>query len=539
MAQDAVSPEGSHADVLVVGAGPVGLLLAAELALGGVSVQVLERTMAPSETVKAGSINIASAEILARRGLEGEARNAHEQSVRRVAEVMGGARRMDSERALALARRRVVRAGHFAAIQLDNDKLDTNDPDVADHSELVDATLVVQRDIEALLADHAARVGVVVRRGVEVTGVAQSADDVTVETSDGPRRARYVVGCDGGRSVVRKAMGFAFPGSDPEITGRQALVDLDDASQLQFGWNWSLKGVYRYGPTPGLLLTVEFDGPPDDRISEVGADEMEQSLRRVSSLDVKVERVHGQSWRWTDNARQAATYRDRRVLLAGDAAHIHSPFSGQGLNLGLGDATNLGWKLAATLRGWAPEGLLDTYAAERHPVGAWVLDWTRAQIALMRPDPKVEQLRAVVAELMDKPEGMTLMINKISGVTQRLDLPGDHRLVGRIVPDISLTDGRSVRTLFTRGQFVLLDRTEGAIFIEASTAWRDRLAIGHDAEAAKGLDPAAMLVRPDGVVIWAVEPGEAIDLTGFRGALLQWAGEPASNHGPDRTGLKA
>ena len=147
-----------------------------------------------------------------------------------------------------------------------------------------------------------------------------------------------------------------------------------------------------------------------------------------------------------------------RVLLAGDAAHVHSPFSGQGLNLGLGDATNLGWKLAAMVAGWAPDGLLDTYNTERHPIGEWVLDWTRAQMALMRPDAKVGQLRTVVAELMATPDGMTRMVNKISGITQRVDLPGSHALLGRLVPDMTLADGRSLRTAFTGGHLVLLDR---------------------------------------------------------------------------------
>lgn len=530
VAQDSAFSTRTDVDVVVVGAGPVGLLLGAELALSGVSAQVIERTMKASESVKAGSINIASGEILARRGLEAGARAAHEGSVRKVADLLQAASDMDPEKALEMARRRVVRAGHFAAIMLDNEKLNANDPDVAGHNQLVDATLVAQRDIEALLAEHAESVGAVVRRGVEVTGVQQSSADVTVSTSAGPIRSQYVVGCDGGRSLVRKAGGFDFPGSDPEITGRQALVEIDDTSRLNFGWNWSERGVYRYGPTPGLLLTVEFDGPPGDRTSEVTADEMTQSLRRVSGIDVTVQRIVGQSWRWTDNARQATTYRRDRILLAGDAAHVHSPFSGQCLNLGLGDATNLGWKLAATLKGWAPDGLLDTYNVERHPVGQWVLDWTRAQVALMRPDPKVAQLRAVVADFMNTPDGMTMIVNTISGVTQRIDLPGTHPLIGRIVPDLALADGRSVRELFTDGQFVLLDRTAEASFIALATPWQDRLVMTHDASTAESLDPAAMLSRPDGVVIWAVAPGETARKDDLMQALRRWAGEPASSH---------
>ena len=530
MDQDAASATTTDVDVLVVGAGPVGLLLAAELALGGACVQLVERATTPVDVVKAGSINIASAEMLARRGLQAQARAAHESSVRKIAELMVP-RGMDPEQARGMARRRAVRAGHFAAMLLDADTLDTSDPDIAAHSEMSDATLVAQREIELLLARNADRRGIVVRRAVEVTGIRQDRADVIVETSAGPIRARYVVGCDGGRSIVRKSAGFAFPGSEPEITGRQALVDLDDPSRLTFGWNWSERGVYRYGPTPGLLLTVEFGGAPDDRSSPVTADEMTRSLRHVSGLDVLVERVRGQSWRWTDNARQAATYRDGRVLLAGDAAHVHSPFSGQGLNLGLGDATNLGWKLAATVRGWAPDGLLDTYDAERHPAGAWVLDWTRAQVALMRPDPKVARLRAVFAELMGTPDGMTRIVNRISGVTWRVDLPGTHPLTGRIVPDMTLADGRSVRELFTPGRFVLLDRTGDGVFAAAAAAWRDRLVVEHDPSADLGLDPTAMLARPDGVIVWAGALGGAADPGEMVEGLRTWAGAAAPSGG--------
>ena len=518
-------------DVVVVGAGPVGLLLGTELALAGVRVRILERATAPAETIKAGSINIASAEILARRGLHEEARRAHDRSVRRVAALMA-APGMDPTEVLERARRRVVRAGHFAAIPLDNEKLDTTDPDIAAHNELVDATLVVQRDVEAILGGHADRLGLVVCRGVEVTGVTASADGVRVETSAGPLRAGYLVGCDGGRSAVRRAAAFAFPGSDPEITGRQAQLDIEDASKLEFGWNWSQRGVYRFGPTPGLLLTVEFDGPPADRTREVTAEEMRQSLLRVSGIDVTVGRLHGESWRWTDNARQAETYRKGRVLLAGDAAHVHSPFSGQGLNLGLGDATNLGWKLAAVVKGWASEGLLDTYDAERHPVGAWVLDWTRAQVALMRPDRKVAQLRGIVADLMSTPDGMTRIVNEISGVLQRVDLPGSHPLVGRLVPDTTLADGRSIRELFRDGRFVLLDRTAEGLFLAAASPWRERLAGRHEATP-PDREPSALLVRPDGVVAWAAAAGEAGDRDGLRDALHRWAGAPAGASGPE------
>ena len=345
------------------------------------------------------------------------------------------------------------------------------------------------------------------------------------------------------------------------------MVDFDDASPLRFGWNWSMRGVYRYGPTPGVILTVEFAGPPTDRTSAVTASEIQESLQRVSGTDVRITQLHGQGTRWTDNARQASTYRLGRVLLAGDA-HVHSPFSGQGLNLGLGDATNLGWKLAATVAGRAPESLLDTYNVERHPVGERVLDWTRAQIALMRPNSKVGQLRSAVADLMGTRDGMTQIVNKISGVTQRVELPDKHPLTGRLVPDITLADERPLRAAFADGRFVLLDGSSTAVFrtiesrlsgvdgdlrtalvlsaaqppcstfnafenrcntvfLAAAAPWRQRIALLGGAFRAPTHDLLAMLVRPDGVIAWAAAPGEPADLDGLTTALKRWAGQPA------------
>jgi 2-polyprenyl-6-methoxyphenol hydroxylase-like FAD-dependent oxidoreductase len=512
-----------NVDIVIVGGGPVGLLLAAELRLGGVTVQVLERTTERSPTIKAGSINIASAEILARRGLLTRAREAHGRAVKQIAETMASAFKIEPKQALAMATKKVVHAGHFSAIPLDNEKLDQTDADVLGHSEVIDATLVVQREVELLLEDHAASLGVIVQRGIAVTTLEQSPQGVIVHTDAGEISARYVVGCDGGRSVVRKAIGFDFPGTDPEITGRQAVVDLDDASKLKFGWNWSTRGVFRYGPMPGVVLTVEFGGPPVDRNAEVTAEEIQESLQRTSGTDVRVLKVHGQATRWTDNARQANVYRLGRILLAGDAAHVHSPFSGQGLNLGMGDATNLGWKLAATVLGWAPDGLLDTYNSERHPVGKWVLDWTRSQVALMRPDVKVGNLRRIVEDMMGTPDGMTQMINLISGVTQRIALPGSHPLVGRVVPDIQIAEIGSLRDAFIDGRFVLLDRSEHLEFAGTLEACHKRVNVIRDGSASKGDDLLGLLARPDGVVIWAANSCTKSDLQSVNESLARWA----------------
>ncbi|GAA3076849.1 hypothetical protein GCM10020000_72910 [Streptomyces olivoverticillatus] len=235
-------------------------------------------------------------------------------------------------------------------------------------------------------------------------------------------------------------------------------MELEGADALGLGWQTTDTGIYAHGPFPGRILTVEFDGPPENRDAPVTAAELETSLRNVSGADVKVTKVKSAT-RFTDNARQAATYRKGRILLAGDAAHVHSPFGGQGLNLGIGDAMNLGWKLAATVRGSAPEGLLDTYTAERHPIGAWVLEWTRAQVALMRPEPHARALRAVVGDLTETVTGTTYFVKKISGVLHHYDLPGGHPLTGRSAPDLPLADGTRTADHLHDGKALLLDLT--------------------------------------------------------------------------------
>ncbi|MFI8228513.1 FAD-dependent monooxygenase [Streptomyces sp. NPDC085900] len=510
-------------DVTVVGAGPVGLLLAGELALAGASVQIIERLAEPDKAMKAGAINVPTAEALDRRGLLPEAEKVQREIFARVGSFAGTT--------AGRAARDPRFTGHFAGIVLDPGLVDWSDPDLAAHTAVDGARMVPQPELEALLARHVARLGVPVHRGIEVTALQDTGDEVLLGTTAGPMRTGWLVGCDGGRSTVRRLAGIDFPGTDPELTGHLAVADIADPEKLANGWAWSPQGAYRHGPQPGRVVTVEFDGAVADRRAPVTLDEVQASLRRVSGTDVTLTALRGTATRWSDNARQAAAYRSGRVLLAGDAAHVHSPFGGQGLNLGAGDAMNLGWKLGGVVAGWAPEGLLDTYDDERRPLGAWVLDWTRAQIGVLRGDAKSAALREVVADLLSTGAGATYAVKKISGVTQRVDLPGAHPLTGRYAPDLSLADGSRLVDHGHGGGFLLLDRTADARFARRAAAWGDRVNSVTDAHGT----PAGLLVRPDGVVAWAVDAdgdsgcdsdfGSAA-VTGLEAALHRWAGTP-------------
>ncbi|WP_452746346.1 FAD-dependent monooxygenase [Streptomyces bauhiniae] len=483
----------SDVDVIVVGAGPVGLVLAAGLALGGVSVEVVERRDSPDPAMRAQSINVPTAEALDRRGLL----PALEQIQRETLGVPG-----------------FRFTGHFAGMSLDPDLVDWADPELSAHTAVEGARMIPQPRLEALLAAHAERLGVRVRRGVEVTSLEDTGEGVVVGTNSGSLRAGWLVGCDGGHSTVRRLAGIPFPGTDPEITGYLAVVDIADPEKLAEGWSWSPQGVYRYGPQPGRVATVEFDGGPADRSAPVTLDDVQSSLRRVSGADVTLTGLRAVPTRWTDNARQASAYRSDRVFLAGDAAHVHPPFGGQGLNLGVGDAVNLGWKLAAVASGRAREALLDTYDAERRPVGAWVLDWTRAQIGILRGDPKSGALRGVLADLLATRDGTTYAVKQIAGVTQRVPLPGSHPWTGRYVPDVALSDGTRLADHAHEGGFLLLDRTPGAVFGELAAG---RARVVRD----DGAGVLGALVRPDGVVVWA---SDTTDPVGLEPALRQWAG---------------
>ncbi|XVQ85762.1 FAD-dependent oxidoreductase [Microbispora siamensis] len=511
-------------DVVVAGGGPVGLMLACELRLGGASVVVLERLTEIDPTIKAGALNTPSVEALYRRGLLPALKEAHDRTLELMATFMRG-------RAPAEGPRRTPPrfAGHFAGMMLSADRLDADDPDLSGHGPAAEIGLVSQQQLEQILAVRAAELGVEVRRGVEVTGFTDDGEQVKVTTTGGAVHGRWLVGCDGGRSTVRKLAGFEFPGTDPEITAYQAVAEMEGTEHLGVGWQATPTGVYSHGPVPGRVLVARFDGVARsgaDRTTPVTTEELQDAVRYVTGADVVVKEIRTAT-RFTDNARQAAAYRLGRVLLAGDAAHVHSPFGGQGLNLGLGDAVNLGWKLAAVVRGQAPEGLLDTYTRERHPIGAWVLDWTRAQIALMRPDAHARAARAVVADLIETVAGTTYFVKKISGVWQRYDMPGDsgHPLVGRSAPDYEFEDGSRLADHLHDGRGLLVRRSGSGLGGTAVDGYGDRVTTVTTAIRDPHA-PGALLVRPDGFVAWA-EDADGTDAEGLANALETWFGAPA------------
>ncbi|HVT06798.1 MAG TPA: FAD-dependent monooxygenase [Polyangia bacterium] len=492
-------------DVIVAGAGPVGLFLACELRLAGCSVLILERSPDPRSPLKRLPFGMRglwgpSVEASYRRGLLDDV----------VTRESGGdaAPGQPTPGPVSAAAPRRGPAGHFGGLQFDHANIDPSRwtyrlPGPAD------TQLGVEMEhLERVLAARALSLGAEIRRGVGVDGFDASNEEVTVHAGAARLRARWLVGCDGGHSAVRKLGGFAFAGTKPEFTGYSVQVDLAGPSTLPMGRHHTAGGMYTQWQ-PGVIGMADFDGGAFDRTQPVTREHVQTVLRRVSGTEVTVTGLHLAST-WTDRSQQAASYRKGRVLLAGDAAHIHSPLGGQGLNLGLGDAMNLGWKLAATIRGGAPDGLLDSYTDERHPVGARILDWTRAQVALMRPDPQAQALRAVVRDLMETRDGATYFAERVWGVSLRYDLGGEHPLVGRSCPDFQLADGARVGTLLRRGAGLLLELGPQRSLQALDGAWGEQVQyVAGDARDRLGL--GAVLVRPDGVVAWATDSTPKFD----------------------------
>ncbi len=484
-------------DVIIAGAGPVGLFLACELRLAKCSVLVLEQLEDPHSPLKRVPFGMRglwgpSIEAFYRRGL-----------LERIASqprADGDAPGQPRPGSMASGSPRRGPAGHFAGIQFDYSNIDASRwtyrlPGPAD------ALLGREMEhLERVLATHALSVGVEIQRGHGVEAFAASNDEVTVSTGEQRLRARFLVGCDGGRSTVRKQGGFEFVGTEPEFTGYSVQVEIADPEKLPLGRHYTPTGMYTQWQ-PGVVAIADFDRGAFHRTQPVTCEHVQAVLRRVSCTDVTLNALN-LATTWTDRAQQATTYRKGRVLLAGDAAHIHSPLGGQGLNLGLGDAMNLGWKLAATVRGDAPDGLLESYTTERHPVGVRILDWTRAQVALMQPNRHARALESILRDLIDTRDGATYFAERLWGVSLRYDLGDGHPLVGRSCPDFELEDGTRLGALLRDGNGLLLDFGRRASLEALDGVWGDQVRyVASDAKDRLGL--SALLVRPDGFVAWA------------------------------------
>jgi 2-polyprenyl-6-methoxyphenol hydroxylase-like FAD-dependent oxidoreductase len=480
-------------DVIIAGAGPVGLFLACELRLAKLSVLVLEQLENPHSPLKRLPFGM--------RGLWGPSIEAFYR--RGLLEQIASRPRADGQpRPGSMASGSQLRgpAGHFAGIQFDYSNIDSSRwtyrlPSPAD------AQLGAEMEhLERVLADHALSVGVEIQSGQDVEGFEAKDEEVIVQAGEQCFLSRWLVGCDGGRSTVRKQGGFEFVGTEPEFTGYSVQVEIADPEKLPLGRHYTPTGMYTQWQ-PGVIAIADFDGGASHRVQPITCEYVQAVLRRVSGTDVTLKALNVAST-WTDRSKQATTYRKGRVLLAGDAAHIHSPLGGQGLNLGLGDAMNLGWKLAATVRGDAPDGLLDSYTTERHPVGERILDWTRAQVASMRPDRQSRALQSILRDLIDTRDGATYFAARVWGVSLRYDLGDEHPLVGRSCPDFEFEDGTRLGTLLHDGNGLLLDFGRPASLRGFDGHWGDRVRyVASGANHRLGL--SAVLVRPDGFVAWA------------------------------------
>ncbi|WP_433680453.1 FAD-dependent monooxygenase [Nocardia sp. CA-119907] len=488
-------------EVVIAGAGPTGLMLAYELRLAGVDVALVDGLPARTGESRAGGIHARTMEILDQRGL------------------------LDDVLPLG----RTIQAGHFGGLSLDFSDFNTRYP----------FTLaVLQSVIERELDRHATELGAVVQWASPVIDFRQDATGVEVEIGGpNPRRIRaaYLVGCDGGRSAVRKLAGIDYVGTDATVTGMLADVELaEPPAQPFFGHRRGAGDFSVVQFEPGWYrLVVQRHDRILERGTELSFEDFRTSFAEVAGTDFG---MHSPRWvsHYGDAARQADRYRVGRVFLAGDAAHIHYPAGGQGQNLGIQDAVNLGWKLAATLRGNASDELLDTYETERHPIAARVLHNTRAQTALGRPGPHTDALRDIMSDLIDMEQVRHRLGLMITALDIRYDIKGEHPLIGRRIPDADLTTAAGatrVHELLRAGRPVLLvlDGND----VPAVPQWHDRIdivrAASRDAQwAVPGVGeipaPAAVLLRPDGYVAWASEEPVA---AGLPETLTVWVGAPA------------
>ncbi len=477
--------------VVIAGCGPTGMMLAAELALAKVDVAIVERR--PNQDLagsRAGGLHARTLEVLDQRGVA----------------------------ARFLSQGKVMQVAGFALIPLDISDFPTRHPY---------GLALFQARIERILADWVEELSVPIYRSHEVKTFTQDETGVDIALSDGSfLRARYLVGCDGGRSTIRKQAGIDFPGWDPSVSYLIAEAAMTEVPERNV--RHGEKGINAIGKIDdGKRVRVVLIEERVKQGDEPSLDELREALVAVYGTDFG---VHDVSWlsRFTDATRQAASYRAGRVLLAGDAAHVHSPAGGQGLNIGVQDAVNLGWKLAQVVHGTSPEALLDTYQTERHPIAARVLELTMAATALGRGDARTNALRKTVADLLGMDEPRKRYAGMLSGLDVRYELGAGHALLGRRMPDLDvLTDDgpRRVFTLLHSARPVLLDFGKSNLDI---APWSSR--VRHVAARYEGSwelpaigsvpAPAAVLIRPDGHVAWA---GDGTD-HGLRDALTTWFG---------------
>ncbi len=500
-----------HTDVVISGAGPNGLMLACELALAGVRSVVLDKLPGPSDEPKAN-------------GLVGQV--IRQLDMRGLYHAFGGDEGPPKP----------TFGWMFAGLALNFLGVEDNPMHVL---------LLQQPRLVRLLEKRARDLGVDVRWGHELTALDAGDDAVAMTVASAGRTYRvdaaYLVGADGGRSMVRKSVGIDFPGHTSPIVSRIAHVHLREELRTADG-GYQVPGSGRIAPGHNrfdngslmlfqiehdrpMLGTIEYGWTPGSADGPITLDELRDSLRRVVGTDVPFEPPRwpgSHALRRLDgtNSRQAERYRAGRVLLVGDAAHVHSPMGGPGLNLGMQDAVNLGWKLAAVVNGWAPTGLLDTYESERYPVGERVMMHSQAQLALATPGPDVDALRALFGELAGQPDVATHLAGLLAGSDVRYDVGDDHPLSGLMVPDLVLDDGRRATDLLHEARPLLLDLSGGGA-VEAAAAWSDRV----DLVAASVSDgPAAVLIRPDGYVAWAADTFGPDDTDRLRAALTRWFG---------------
>jgi 2-polyprenyl-6-methoxyphenol hydroxylase-like FAD-dependent oxidoreductase len=483
--------------VVIVGGGPTGLMLAAELALAAVDVAVVERRQSRERPgSRSRGLHARTIEVLDQRGV--------------------------ADRFLSQGQHAQVQS--FGGTSLDISDFPARHPY---------GLALAQNRFEEILADWVDELDVRIYRGREVTGFAQDDSGVDVQLADGSIRAQYLVGCDGGRSVIRKTAGIEFPGYDPSTSAIIAEVEM--TGEPEFGIQRDEKGIHALGPLdePGRVgIVVREEGVGETR--EPTLDDLRRLLITVRGTDYGLERA---AWisRFTDMTRQAASYREGRVLLAGDAAHVHSPVGGQGLNLGIQDAVNLGWKLAQVIKEISPTDLLDTYHDERHPVAARALRLTMAQTSLQRADARVDALREAIGEMLGMDEPRKHFAGLLSGLGIRYDLGDGHPLLGRRMPDLDLVTADGVVRVFALlhdARPVLLNfGARGSLDIRP---WADRVQLV-EADCAGPWElpvlgavpaPAAALIRPDGYVGWATEQG---GVAGLPEALTTWFGPPTSS----------